>query len=65
MSSLLLVQDLSASFKDLLFEMSQLKKETKITLTDPTKEIILFEDVTLEDGTCFLQIFLLPENSNE
>lgn len=39
MPSQLLVQDLSASFKDFLFEMSKLKRETKITLTDPRRKL--------------------------
>lgn len=39
MPSLLLVQDSSASFKDLLLEMSKLKRETKITLTDPRRKL--------------------------
>ena len=28
-----------ASFKDFLFEMSKLKRETKITLTDPRRKL--------------------------
>lgn len=39
MPLLLLVQDLSASLKDFLFEMSKLNRETKITLTEPRRKL--------------------------
>lgn len=65
MPSLLLVQDLSASFKDFLFEMSKLKRETKITLTDPRRKLYYLRMSNWKMEHVFLQTSLLPENSNE
>lgn len=55
-----LVQDLSASFKDFLFEMSKLKRETKITLTDPRRKLyyLKMSNWKMEHVFCRLPCFL-------
>lgn len=62
---LLRVQDLSASFKGFLLEMSKLKRETKITLTDPRRKLYYLKMSNWKMERVFLQTSLLPEYSNE
>lgn len=58
--SLLLVQDSSVSFKDFVFEMSKLKRETKITLTDTRRKLyyLRMSNWKMEHVFCRLPCFL-------
>jgi hypothetical protein len=47
------------------FEMSKLKRETKITLTDPCRKLNYLRMSNWKMKHVFLQTSLLPENSNE